>query len=157
MKSIIRSSAIIVLNLFICLSATAQSRGSLRGIVVDARGAAVRGARVILLINNKQAIRETVTNERGEFGWDGLKPGGYALSVEADGLTQTGGAQPVEVAAGREFRIAIPLTVAAIQDSIVISATRTEARTGETPAKTFVVSASELLLAQRVNLFDALR
>src|SRR5262245_53964567 len=157
MKSIIRSSAIFVLSLSVCLSAIAQSRGVLRGIVIDARGAAVRGARVILLINNKQAIRETVTNERGEFIWEGLKPGDYALTVEADGLTQTGGNQPVKVEAGREFRIAIPLTVAAIADSMVVSATKTEARTGETPASAFVISANELLLAQRVNLFDALR
>ncbi|MGE0129119.1 MAG: TonB-dependent receptor [Blastocatellales bacterium] len=157
MKSLFRSFAIIVLSLSVCLSAIAQSRGSLRGVVVDARGAAVRGARVILLVNNKQAIRETVTNEQGLFGWDGLKPGDYSISVEADGLTQTGGSQPVEVAAGREFRVAIPLTVAAIEDSMVVSATRTEARTSETPAKTFVVSASELLLTQRINLFDALR
>ncbi|MGH9769057.1 MAG: TonB-dependent receptor plug domain-containing protein, partial [Blastocatellia bacterium] len=145
------------MSLSVCLSAIAQSRGMLRGLVVDARGAAVRGARVILLINNKQAIRETVTSDRGEFWWDGLKPGAYAISVEADGLTQTGGAQPVEVAAGREFRIAIPLTVAAIEDSMVVSATKTEARTGESPASTFVISATELLRSQRINLFDALR
>ncbi|MCG3162869.1 MAG: Vitamin B12 transporter BtuB [Acidobacteria bacterium] len=157
MESLFRSSAIIILSLFVCVSAIAQSRGSLRGVVVDARGAAVRGARVILLINDRQAIRETVTNEQGQFGWDGLKPGAYSLSVEADGLTQTGGSQPVEVAAGREYRVAIPLTVAAIEDSMVISATRTEARTGEMPAKTFVVSANELLNTQRINLFDALR
>lgn len=157
MKSLFRSSAIIALTLSVCVSAIAQSRGSLRGVVVDARGAAVGGARVILLINNKQAIRETVTNGQGQFGWDGLKPGNYSVSVEADGLTQTGGSQPVEVAAGREFRIAIPLTVAAIEDSMVISATRTEARAADSPAKTFVVSASELLLAQRINVFDALR
>ncbi|MGH9937814.1 MAG: TonB-dependent receptor, partial [Blastocatellia bacterium] len=157
MKTAFRSSAIFVLGLSICLSAMAQSRGALRGVVIDARGAAIRGARVVLLINDKQAIRETTTNERGEFGWEGLKPGDYALTVEADGLTQTGGAQPVKVEAGREFRIAIPLTIAAIADSMVVSATKTEARMGETPANTFVVSANELLLAQRVNLFDALR
>jgi len=157
MKSIFRSSAIVALSLSLCLSAIAQSRGVLRGIVIDARGAAVRGARVVLLVNDKQAIRETVTNERGEFGWEGLKPGDYALTVEADGLTQTGGNQPVKVAAGREFRVAIPLTVAAIEDSMVVSATKTEARTGETPASAFIISANELLLTQRVNLFDALR
>src|SRR5215813_2660320 len=157
MKLLLRSSAILVLSLSVLLSASAQSRGSLRGLVVDARGGAVRGARVILLINDKQAIRETFTNERGLFGWDSLKPGDYAITVEADGLTQTGGAQPVKVEAGREFRIAIPLIVAAAQDSIVVSATKTEARTNETPSSAFIISANELLLGQRVNLFDGLR
>ncbi|HKC87694.1 MAG TPA: carboxypeptidase-like regulatory domain-containing protein, partial [Blastocatellia bacterium] len=121
MKLILRSPVILALSLSVSLSAIAQSRGSLRGLVVDARGGGVRGARVILLINDKQAIRETFTNERGLFGWDSLKPGDYAITVEADGLTQTGGAQPVKVEAGREFRVAIPLIVAAAQDAIVVS------------------------------------
>src|SRR4030095_8702685 len=157
MKLALRSSAILALSLSISLLAIAQSRGSLRGLIVDARGGAVRGARVILLINDKQAIRETFTNDRGIFGWDGLKPGDYAITVEADGLTQTGGAQPVKVEAGREFRVAIPLVVAAAEDSIVVSATKTEARTNETPSSAFVISASQLALSQRVNLFDSLR
>src|SRR5262245_56601378 len=126
MKSIVKSSAIIVFILSLCLSAFTQSRGTLRGVVVDARGSAVRGARIILMINTKQAIRETITDEQGKFGWDGLKPGAYSLSVEADGLTQTGGAQPIEIVAGREFQIAIPLTVAAVQDYVIASATKTE-------------------------------
>jgi outer membrane cobalamin receptor len=157
MKLMLKSSAIFALGLFLCLSAFAQSRGTLRGVVVDARGAVVRGARVVLLINSKLAIRETVTDEQGKFGWDGLKPGGYSLSVEADGLTQSGGAQPIEIVAGREFQIAIPLTVAAVEDSIIVSATKTAARMNETPAHTFVISANELARSQRINLFDALR
>ena len=157
MKLMTRSSAILALSLSISIVAIAQSRGAVRGLVVDARGGAVRGARVILLINDKQAIRETFTNERGFFGWDGLKPGDYAVTVEADGLTQTGGAQPVRVEAGREFRVAIPLIVAAAEDSIVVSATKTEARTNQTPASAYVISANELLVSQRVNLFDSPR
>jgi outer membrane cobalamin receptor len=157
MKSILRSSAILVMSVSICVSSIAQSRGYLRGIVVDAKAAPIRGARVILLVNDKQSIRETFTNDRGIFELDGLKPGSYAIAVEADGLTQTGGAQPISILAGRESRIAIPLTVAAIEDSIVVSSTRTEARATETPAIAFVISANELARAQQVNLFDALR
>ncbi|MGH9753534.1 MAG: TonB-dependent receptor [Blastocatellia bacterium] len=157
MKSILRSSAVLVMSLSVGVSVIAQSRSYLRGIVVDASAAPVRGARVVLLVNDKQAIRETFTNERGIFEFDGLKPGDYAIIVEADGLTQTGGAQPVRVEAFRETRIAIPLTVAAVEDSIVVSATKTEARTDETPASASVISASELARAQRINLFDSLR
>jgi vitamin B12 transporter len=157
MKSIWRSSALLIVSVSVCVSVIAQSRGYLRGIVVDAQAAPVRGARVVLLVNDRQAVRETFTNERGIFLLDGLKPGDYAIAVEADGLTQTGGAQPVKIGAGRESRIAIPLTVSAVEDAIVVSATRTEARTDETPANAFIISANELARAQRVNLFDALR
>src|SRR5262245_48844398 len=157
MKSILRSSALLIISVFVCLSVIAQSRGYLRGLVVDASAAPVRGARVVLLVNDRRAIRETFTNERGIFVLDGLNPGDYAIAVEADGLTQTGGAQPVRIGAGRESRIAIPLTVSAVEDTIVVSATRTEARTDETPASAFVISANELARAQQVNLYDALR
>ena len=75
---------------------------------VDAQAAPIRGARVVLLVNDRQAVRETFTNERGIFELDGLKPGDYAIAVEADGLTQTGGAQPIKIGAGRESRIAFP-------------------------------------------------
>jgi outer membrane cobalamin receptor len=157
-KPLLKSFEIIALILVLCASAIAQpSRGTVRGIVVDARGAAISGARVVLLINVKQSIRETATNDRGEFLFEGLSPGDYAVLVEADGLTQTGGVQPVKVEAGREFRIAIPLTVAAIEDSVIVSATRTESRTGETPSSAFVVSAPELMRAQNINVFEALR
>jgi outer membrane cobalamin receptor len=157
MKSIWRSSALLIISVSVCISVIAQSRGYLRGIVVDAQAAPVRGARVVLLVNDRRAVRETFTNERGIFELDGLMPGDYAIAVEADGLTQTGGAQPVKIGAGRESRIAIPLTVSAVEDAIVVSATRTEARTDETPANAFLISANELARAQRVNLFDALR
>ncbi|HEY8458730.1 MAG TPA: TonB-dependent receptor, partial [Blastocatellia bacterium] len=157
MKSILRSSAVLVMSVSVGIPAMAQLRGYLRGIVVDAKAAPIRGARVVLLVNDRQAIRETFTNDRGIFELEGLKPGDYAIVVEADGLTQTGGAQPVRIAAGAVSRVAIPLTVAAVEDSIVVSSTRTEARTNETPASAFVISANELARSQQINLFDALR
>lgn len=153
-----RISAIIVLAGLLSVSAAAQSsRGVLRGAVVDSRGAAIRGARVVLFYLGKIALRETTSNERGEFGFDYLLPGDYSLSVEADGLTQQGGAQPVKIVGGQEFRIAIPLVAAAIEDSVIVSATRTESRLGETSASAYVVSATDLQRAQRVSVFDALR
>ncbi len=86
-----------------------------------------------------------------------LLPGDYLLSVEADGVTQQGGAQPVKVIAGRQFQIAIPLVAAAIEDSVIVSATRTESRSGETPASAYVISATDLARSQKVAIFDALR
>src|SRR5262245_5632044 len=128
MKSILRSSALLVLSVSLCVSAPAQSRGALRGLVVDAQAAPIRGARVVLLVNDRQAVRETFTNERGIFELDGLKPGDYAIAVEADGLTQTGGAQPVRVGGGGVFRLVIPLTAGAVETAIVVSSTIIPAR-----------------------------
>ncbi|MDQ3011028.1 MAG: TonB-dependent receptor [Acidobacteriota bacterium] len=153
-----RLATFFILISLLAASVLAQSsRGALRGKVVDSRGAAVRGARIVLFYSGKVALRETTSSESGEFGFDYLLPGEYALSVEADGLTQQGGVQPVRILGGQQFTIAIPLTPAAIEDSVIVSATRTESRSGETPASVYVISATDLLRAQRVSVFDAVR
>jgi vitamin B12 transporter len=151
-------SVIIVLIGLLAVGAFAQSsRGALIGKVVDSRGAAIRGARIVLFFNGKVALRETTSNEVGEFGFDYLLPGDYTLSVEADGLTQQGGSQPLKIVAGRQFQIAVPLVAAAIEDSVIVSATRTESRSGESPASAYVISATDLARSQKVTIFDALR
>jgi len=133
------------------------SVGSLRGMVVDSRGSAVANARVVLLMANRLSIGETRTTARGEFGFSRVPEGAYTLVVEADGLTQAGGAQPVRIEGGREFQILIPLTVAAIEDAVVVSATRTETLIGGTPNSAWVASGSDLLRLQRYSVLDALR
>jgi outer membrane cobalamin receptor len=151
-------SASIVLIGLLAIGAFGQSsRGALAGKVVDSRGAAIRGARIVLFFGGKVALRETTSNEVGDFSFDYLLPGDYLLSVEADGVTQQGGAQPVKIVAGRQFQIAIPLVAAAIEDSVIVSATRTESRSGETPASAYVISATDLARSQKVAIFDALR
>ncbi|MBO0720642.1 MAG: TonB-dependent receptor plug domain-containing protein, partial [Blastocatellia bacterium] len=156
MKLLIRLVSLSIIIFLIQPGFADTASGTLRGIVTDARGAAVRGARVVLLAN-KLAVRETMTGESGEFVFWNLRPGDYSLAIEAEGLTQSGGAQPVSIASGREYRLVVPLIVAAIQDAIVVSATRTDALMGETGSSTSVISAKELQRSQQVNVFDALR
>lgn len=158
MKSRTKSFAILFFILAFPVAAIAQnSRGALRGVVGDARGAAVKDARVVLLYSGKLSVRETRTNERGEFFFERLRPGDYTVAVEATGLAQSGGAQPVKIEGGREFQLIIPLTVAAIEDAVIVSATRTDSPASETPSSAYVASAGDLLRAQRINGFDALR
>jgi vitamin B12 transporter len=152
-----RFAALLALSLA-GLAAFAQGNyGNIRGTVTDSEGAAVRGARVRLRAANGLTLGERATGEWGEFAFDGLAPGDYKLSVEAQGLTQAGGAQQVAVAAGQEARTAIKLGVAAINDALIVSATRTETNLSSAPASAFVVSVNDLARTQRVNVFDALR
>jgi vitamin B12 transporter len=147
-----------LLALLVGLAAFAQSHhGNIRGTVTDSEGAAVRQARVRLRAANGLTLREAVTGEWGEFAFDGLAAGDYKISVEAAGLTQPGGAQGVSVAAAQEARTAIKLSVAAINDAVIVSATRTETNLSAAPASAFVVSVNDLARAQRVNVSEALR
>lgn len=158
MRTVIHHLAIALLVGLLGGGVLAQSgRGSLRGVVIDSRGNAVRNARVVLLYSNKIAIRETTTGERGDFFFERLKAGDYSLSVDVDALTQSGGPQPVRIVHGQEFQLVIPMTVAAIEDAVIVTATRTDSRLVETGASAFVAQGADLLRAQRINLFDALR
>lgn len=156
-KSLLALFIITVLAALPSFNAQAQAAGRVRGVVTDARGAAVAGARVVLLLAGKLAVRETATDGGGLFSFGNVRPGDYTIMVEAKGLTQTGGAEPVKIEAGRDLQGAIALTVAAIEDALVVSASRTEASLRETPASAFVLSADDLRRMQRVTVFDALR
>ena len=90
----------------------------------------MRGARVVLLYANKIAFRETATGAKGDFFFDQLPPGQYTLSVEADALTQSGGPQPLRIERGAEAQLVIPMTIAAIEDVVVVTATRTDSQIG---------------------------
>lgn len=142
----------------VCSGLYAQARhGALRGTVADSTGAAVKSARVMLLRPGGFVVREGVTDEQGEFRFDGLSAGDYRLTVAADGLIQTGGAQEVSISAGQESRISISLAVGALKDAVIVSATRTESQLGEAAASAYVVSASELSRSQRPSVLDVLR
>ena len=158
MKLLLTTACCLLLILAMAPAAMAQtSVGSLRGMVVDSRGSAVYNARVVLLLANRLSVGETRSNARGEFAFIRVPAGKYTLVVEADGLTQSGGAQPVQIEGGREFQILIPMTVAAIEDAVVVSATRTETMLGDTPNSAYVASATDLMRLQRYSVFDALR
>ena len=152
-----KSIPIIILNILLWATGLAQTTGSVTGVVIDSRGSAVSGARVVILQSNRIGVRETVTNERGQFTFRDILTGSYTISVEKDGLTQPGGAQPITIEAGRMLQGTVAMVVAAIEDSLIISATRTDSRLSESPARAWVAAEGDLQRAQRVGLGDALR
>lgn len=62
----------------------AQATESLRGIVEDDSGAAIRMAKVVLLDSKSAEIARATSNEVGEFAFGHLGPGSYVLRAEAD-------------------------------------------------------------------------
>jgi vitamin B12 transporter len=139
------------------INAQTVPTGSMIGVVIDSQGAVVPGARVVLLQANRIAVRETTSSGRGEFAFLNVLAGSYTVSVEKDGLTQPGGAQPAQIEPGRVLQGGIVLTVAAVEDALIISASRNEARLSETAPRSFVATAGDLQRAQRVSLLEVLR
>jgi tetratricopeptide (TPR) repeat protein len=91
---VIRGVFALVVALGLSAPATAQSTGMVKGKVVDAKGEAVEGAKVLIEfaegVNRKN---ETKTNKKGEYIQIGLFPGNYKVTASKEGV----GAQTFDV------------------------------------------------------------
>jgi len=139
------------------LSLAQNARTGLTGNVIDSAGAAVSQARVFLRSRSGFTVREGLTNDKGEFQFDGLEPGSYSISAMADGLIQPGGAAEVRIEGSGPQKLTLRLELSAVRDSLVISDTRTDSDATKSVSSTYIVSANDLLISQRSNVLDSLR
>jgi hypothetical protein len=70
--------------LALTLPAAAQSTGMVRGVVKDAAGKTVEGAKVIVEAEGNNRRFETKSDKKGEFVQIGLAPGPYKVTAEKD-------------------------------------------------------------------------
>lgn len=71
---------------FLLLAASMFSQsfqGGIRGLVTDAGGGAVAGAKVALVDEGTNSTRATLTNESGEYVFNGVVPATYSVSAES--------------------------------------------------------------------------
>src|SRR5262245_31065623 len=59
---------------------------ALRGVVTDGSGAAVPGAKVIIIEAERNVPHPVVTDEAGRYNATALPPGQYTIAVEAMGF-----------------------------------------------------------------------
>lgn len=137
----------VFLSLWLPHAVFAQTAGK----VTDTTDQPVKAARILVRNQIGWIVRETLTNERGEFTLPPVPSGDHFITAEVEGMTLIGGVQKLS------SNPHLKLQVAAIQDSILVSATRTENSLAEIPASAFVVSANDLARSQRVTVADALR
>jgi hypothetical protein len=62
----------------------AQTTGDLHGTVTDTSAKPVEGARVSATFENTAAVRDTVTDARGEFRFASVPVGQYTVAIDAD-------------------------------------------------------------------------
>jgi trimeric autotransporter adhesin len=101
-------------------AAFAQSfTGGLRGAVKDTNGV-IPGAEVTLTNEGTQAARSAQTNESGEYVFNAVEPGSYALKVALQGyktIAQTG----IRVSTQQFLTIDLTLEVGTIQETISVA------------------------------------
>src|SRR5712691_7079026 len=87
--------------------ATAQSTGMIRGVVKDAAGKPVEGAKVNIDADANNRHFDTKSDKKGEFIQIGLPPGTYKVSAEKDKMVSAPSMITVRIAAGNPITLVL--------------------------------------------------
>ena len=145
------SLQLIVCSMLLCGSAFADT---LRGRVVDPDKRPVAGVDVIILRGD--AIVATVkTAADGRYGPITLPPGAYEILVATPGLR----ALPTHVSLekGAALEVDVPLTLSAVQESVVVSASQVDTPLSRVTDSVTVIDRAELDVKHTDTVADALR
>jgi hypothetical protein len=105
--------------LFTPLALPAQNpRGTLRGVVQDASGGVVPGAKIVVQAAESSLEREASTDDRGEFRIEDLLPGIYRVTVTAKGFEEARADVKVAVSSVREMTVKLKLQT--VQQTITL-------------------------------------
>ena len=91
LSHVVRTLAMLVVIAFPGLAANAQNTtaGSLAGTILDASGAALPGAKVLVTNQGTKEAHTAVTTSTGFYSVENLADGDYTLSVTATGFKQS--------------------------------------------------------------------
>src|SRR5947207_303968 len=104
----------------LCLSQAQDIRGVISGTVIDAQGANVVGAAVVVTNTDTNVSTALTTNTSGFYQAPLLAPGPYQVSVEAPGFKKV--IRPnLTLAMRGQLQIDIQLEVGALNESITVS------------------------------------
>ena len=103
-------------------SADAQSiYGGVRGIISDAQGSVVSGAKVTLTDEATTSIRAAVTNATGEYNFASVTPSTYAVSAESPGFKRTE-RKAIPVATQQVATVDMTLELGNVTESVMVTA-----------------------------------
>src|SRR3954462_4159916 len=94
-----------MLSLALASPALAQSTGMIRGVVKDAAGKPVEGAKVNIDAEANNRHFDTKSDKKGEFLQIGLAPGAYKVTAEKDKVVSAPSPVTGRIAAGSPVRL----------------------------------------------------
>jgi len=125
--------------LLFLMSTVVASAATLQGTVLDPNGAKVPDARVRLLDLAGEEVAHTLTDPQGVFRFQQLTVRTYTIEVSLTGFETT----TARAKSGEDLHIVLPL--APIHENVIVTATRTEATTGEVGSSTSVITRKEIV------------
>jgi vitamin B12 transporter len=141
--------------LMIATSAAAQNMASVRGRVADERGAGVAGAEVWLR-SRAGAHLLLVTDDKGDYAFKYVVPGDYVMEVKAKGFA-TFTSKELRLARGQSISNDVLLSVQALSESVVVTATGTAQRADETSKAVSLLDNQSIEARRELTLTESLR
>jgi len=103
--------------------ARAQSTfGDIRGTTRDPQGLALPNATVTLHDTGENTTRSTIGDDRGDFLFENLKPGTYAMTATKVGFSGSP-TVTIELDARQSARVDLALSVGSVLESVSVAAT----------------------------------
>src|SRR5678815_1014765 len=96
-----------------------QVEGNIAGSIQDESQAVVIGASIVVRNQETGAVRETATNERGDYSVPLLPPGVYQLTVEKPGFRRAASSN-IRLNVGEALRLNLTLAVGDVQTTIEV-------------------------------------
>lgn len=132
-----------------------QGGTSITGRVTDQNGAAVQGAEVQLR-SRTGAELIAITDDNGAYSFKKVFPDDYVLEVKAKGFASFT-SKEIDLARGQSLTNDVHLSVNAVSESVVITATGTPQRADEVSKAVTVLENQEIDSRREVSLAEALR
>jgi outer membrane receptor protein involved in Fe transport len=133
MKLLRRVLAIFSVTVFL-VAANARAQvleATLYGVVHDSTGGILPGVSVVVTHQGTNLVRETISDERGEFALPALPPGPYAIKIELAGF-KTYNSQGLTLGAGQTVRQTYALEVGNLSETVSVSETSPLVQTAST-------------------------
>jgi Carboxypeptidase regulatory-like domain len=101
--------------------------GRVSGIITDPTAAVVQNAAVTLKAHSTGQVLSTQSNESGSYSFPNVAVGDYTLTVQASGFQGSG--RDLRVLLNQQTTLNLPLSIAAVQENLTVSATGQEIQT----------------------------
>ena len=150
-----RAIAAGVFLLSISTLAFGQTSASIQGTIADEQGGKIAGADVRLRSRVGAQVL-TASDKSGAFEFAGLQPGEYLIEIRAKGFSDFTSPE-IRLEKGEGKRLELHLRIAAIDESVVITATGTPQRADEVSKAVTVLNGEEIESKRSISLAEALR
>src|SRR5205814_4588052 len=151
---LIKLSALVITLVF-SFTAFSQSRATIAGHVKDLRGASVAGAEVQLRSRSGIHLSAT-TDDNGAYSFTNLASGDYVVEVKAKGFASFT-SNELNVRHGQSLTTDVQLSVEAVSESVVITATGTAQRADEISKAVTALDDQSIEAKREVSLTESLR